>query len=110
MFKRIIVLITLSSCMFLLSITHVSAQTATPVITKRQVNQQKRIGQGVVSGELTKRETRQLKRQQRDIRITKRQAKADGTVTKAERQKISRKQNRANRNVARKKNNKRDRN
>jgi hypothetical protein len=36
------------------------AQTATPVITEKQINQQARIHEGVKSGELTRKEKRHL--------------------------------------------------
>ena len=39
----------------------------TPVATKRQGNQQKRIGEGVASGELKKGEVRKLEKEQRDV-------------------------------------------
>ncbi len=83
--------------------------TATPKVTKRQVNQSKRIGQGVNSGELTRGETKQLAHQQRRINRSKKAAKADGTVTKKERATIHARQNAASRNIKRKKHNKRDR-
>jgi len=71
--------------------------------------QQARIEQGVRSGELTRHEKRQLKRQQRRIRRDKKKAAADGVVTKAEKRKIRREQRRADRNIYRKKHNRRDR-
>jgi len=86
------------------------AQTATPNITKHQLNQQKRIKQGVKSGELTKKEHLKLKRQQVNIQKTKRAAKADGKVTRKERAVIKTKQKAASRNVYRKKHNARSRN
>lgn len=86
------------------------AQTTRPKVAKRQVNQQKKIRQGKRTGQLTPGETRQLQRQQEHINRTKRSAKADGTVTRAERAKIHQKQNRANRNIYHKKNNETSRN
>jgi hypothetical protein len=76
-----------------------TAQTATPRVTKRQGNQQARIGQGVKSGELTKGETRRLERQQTKIQHDKRVAKSDGVVTPGERAKLNREQNRASKRV-----------
>ena len=72
---------------------------------QRQGNQKERIKQGVKSGELTKKETKQVVRQQRDIQRTKKAAKADGVVTKKEKAVINKKQNKASRNIRRKKNN-----
>ncbi|BDS14080.1 hypothetical protein [Aureispira anguillae] len=85
------------------------AQTTKKEVTKKQVNQNARIHQGVRSGELTKRETKQLKAQQRDINQTKRAAKADGKVTAKERATIKHKQTKASANIARKKNNNKSR-
>lgn len=84
------------------------AQT-TPKVKKRQVNQKKRIKNGVKSGSLTKKEAAKLRKQQRNIKATKRAAKADGKVTRKERKQIQRKQNRASKNIYRKKHNKRNR-
>lgn len=97
--------------MFALFAVSVQAQsTATPQVSKRQVKQSKRIGQGVKSGELTKGETKQLAKQQRRINRSKKAAKADGQVTKKERANLHARQSAASRNVARKKNNSRNRN
>lgn len=77
--------------------------TQTPLVRERQENQQERIGQGVKSGELTAKEAARLERQQRRIQHEKREAKADGTVTKAERAELRARQNAASRNIARQK-------
>jgi len=97
--------------MFLVAFTFTTqAQTVTPDVSKTQVKQTKRIKQGVKSGELTKKEAKQLKRQQKDIQKTKRKAKADGKVTRKEKAIIKSKQAQADKNIAVKKNNRRDRN
>ena len=67
--------------------------TKTPKINERQVNQQKRIRQGVKSGELTKRETRKLEAGEAKIQSDKMAAKADGKVTKSESRKLNRELN-----------------
>lgn len=90
---------------FILTAGLVSAQTQTKKANQRQGNQKERIKQGFKSGELTKKETKQVVKQQRDIRKTKKAAKADGVVTKKEKAIINKKQNKANRNIKRKKNN-----
>ena len=54
-------------------------------IKKRQVHQQQRIHQGVVSGELTKKECISLEKQQRRIQRAKKAAWSDGSLNKAER-------------------------
>jgi hypothetical protein len=81
------------------------AQTATPKVTKRQHHQQQRIKQGVKSGELTKGEAARLEAQQGRIAVDKAKAKSDGVVTPKERAKLNREQNRASRNIYRKKHN-----
>lgn len=97
--------------MFLLGFAGVTfAQTATPKVTKRQINQKNRVKNGVQSGELTKRETANVAKQQKRINRSKKAAKADGVVTKKERAGIHARQNAASRNIARKKNNGRSRN
>ena len=88
----------------------IQAQTATPNVSKRQVKQQQRIGKGVRSGELTKGETVALQKQQKRINKSKKAAKADGKVSRRERAAIHKRQNAANRNIARKKNNRVSRN
>ncbi len=84
-----------------------NGSTATPVINQRQRNQQRRIGQGVQSGQLTGGETRQLERQQARIQATKQKDKADGNVTPQERRQLTRMQDRASRNIYRDKHNNR---
>ena len=80
-----------------------------PGVNKRQVNQSKRIRQGVRSGELTRHETVRLRQQQNRIKRQERRFKADGTFTKRERAKIHKRQNRASKNIYRKKHNARTR-
>ena len=85
-------------------------QTNAQTVAKKQVNQTARISNGVKSGELTRRENRQLAKQQRNIQRTKRAAKADGVVTRKEKAIINQKQKNASANVYRKRHNARDRN
>ena len=75
----------------------------TPVVKKRQINQQQRIQQGVCSRELTRDEYIQLQKQQIHIQRTKQRAKADGVVTQKEKVIIHHKQAKANHNIYRKK-------
>jgi hypothetical protein len=81
---------------------------ATPGIDKRQANQEKRIDQGVASGELTKREARRLEKQQAHINKAEGRAKADGVVTKAERARLHHEQDKASGNILRQKHDKQD--
>ena len=66
------------------------AQTATPVIHARQQNQEKRIENGVNSGQMTAKETLNAERREAKIQSDKHAAKADGVVTKAERRNLNR--------------------
>lgn len=79
------------------------AQAETPVIDQRQANQEKRIDQGIASGQLKEREADRLNKQQERINKMEDKAKADGVVTKGERARIDRAQDRASRRVAREK-------
>jgi hypothetical protein len=81
------------------------AQTTTPKVTKRQIHQQQRIKEGVKSGELTKGETKRLEAQQAKMSADKAAAKSDGVVTPEERAKLKHEQNRASKNIYRKKHN-----
>ena len=69
-----------------------------------------KIKQGVKSGELTRKETKTLINQQRDIRSDVRDARADGVVTASERRHIKLDKKKADASIHRKKHNNRDRN
>ena len=56
-----------------------------PGVNQRQHNQQHRIKQGVHSGELTREETRDLRRERNAIRQEERAYKSDGKLTREER-------------------------
>jgi hypothetical protein len=88
-----------------LSMPAFAQTTATPHVSKRQVAQQKRIADGVQSGELTSKETAHLEMREAKIQADKRAAKADGVVTDAERAKLQAEQNRASRKIYNKKHN-----
>lgn len=81
--------------------------TDDPIVQKREQNQEKRIEQGVKSGELTPREARKLEAQQAKIKQDETRMKSDGKLTKAERAKLTREQNRSSKNIYRKKHNNR---
>ena len=88
----------------LLSVSYsASAQTATPGITARQHNEQARIRQGVRSGELTRTEAARLKGREAEISQDKREAKADGVVTRDERQDIKKDERQTSRAIYRQK-------
>lgn len=72
----------------------VAAQPATPGVDQRQANQERRIQQGVQSGQLTGREAARLERGQDRVERMEDKAKADGAVTAQERTRLKRAQNR----------------
>jgi hypothetical protein len=86
--------------------TNASAQT----IKEKGKTQRQRITQGVKSSELTKKETKNLAKGQKEIRNDVKEAKADGTVTGAERKDIRQDQRQASRKIYRKKHNNGDSN
>ena len=69
------------------------AQTATPGIDQRQANQERRIDQGIASGQLTQREANRLERGQQRVDNMENRAKSDGVVTARERARIQHAQN-----------------
>ena len=79
------------------------ATPATPGIDQRQANQERRIEQGVKSGELTRGEAARLERGQAKLRHMEPRAKADGVVTAKERRQIMREQNKQSKRIAREK-------
>ena len=76
---------------------------ATPGIDKRQAEQQKRIDQGVKSGELTATEAARMEKGQERIQAMEDKAKADGKVTAKERARINQAQDVQSRHVAKEK-------
>ena len=76
---------------------------ATPGIDARQARQEQRIDQGVASGQLNKRETRRLDREQSAINRVENKAKADGTVTAQERKRLHHLQDHASKDISRQK-------
>jgi hypothetical protein len=73
--------------------------TNTPLIDKRDGNQQQRIQQGRQSGELTHREARKLKTEQKAVDHAQAKASADGNVTAKERHHIRRMQDKASKDI-----------
>ena len=88
-------------CILVLTGFTVAGQ-ATP-IDERQQNQQERVVQGVQNGELTRRETRGLVKNQRHIARTEAYLKADGEFSDKERALVQHKQNKAGRRIYRQK-------
>jgi Ni/Co efflux regulator RcnB len=79
------------------------AQTATPRVNTRERHQQRRIRQGVRSGELTKREAAKLEHQQAKTEAAEAAAKADGRVTSKERRHLRNRTRHTNRSIYRQK-------
>jgi hypothetical protein len=105
--KRIVSI--LLSAMFVLALgISVSAQR-TPSVDRREHRQQRRIHQGVKSGELTRREAARMERQQARTRRIERRAKADGTVTAKERARLQHRENRTSRRIYRQKHDRQNR-
>ena len=90
--------------MFGISFNTVSAQENQSAKTQRS-----RIKQGVKSGELTKGEAKNLRKDEKNIRKEVKAARADGKVTHAERKEIRHEKREASRKIFRKKHNNRER-
>jgi hypothetical protein len=76
-----------------------SHAAATPRVDKREANQDKRIQNGVASGQLNAKEAYRLEKDQAGINQAEAHAKADGRVTEAERRHLHKLQNRASREI-----------
>jgi hypothetical protein len=88
-----------------LSATMALAQDRTIRADERQMAQRTRIHQGRESGDITRREAVSLREDQRHIRRSERRAKADGDVSRYERRRLERKQDRASRRIHHARNN-----
>lgn len=86
-----------------LAVTALAGPTDAPVVKKRERNQQKRIEQGVKSGQLNPREAGRLEREQARIKQDEERMKSDGKLTPGERAKLKREQDRASRHIYREK-------
>ena len=91
------------SAMTLLITGMAYAEAETPVIDQRQTNQEKRIDQGIASGQLNEREANRLNKQQGHINKMEDKVKSDGVLTKREKARIHHAQDRASRHIAREK-------
>jgi hypothetical protein len=81
----------------------------TPGVDQRQRIERHRIQEGLASGELTRREAADARKNQRKVRRTERRVKADGVVTPTERARLHHKQNKASRQLRRDKHDAEDR-
>ena len=100
MMKKMLIV---GSGMTLLIIGTAFAEGETPVIDERQMNQERRIDQGIASGQLNEREATRLNNQQERINKMEDKAKSDGIMTKKERARINAAQDRSSRHIARQK-------
>jgi uncharacterized membrane protein YebE (DUF533 family) len=87
----------------LLATTGLSAQGR---INKRQARQDKRIEQGVASGQLTNKEAAKLEAGQAKVQTAETAARADGKVTAKEHAKIEHMQDKQSKKIARQKHDK----
>lgn len=78
-------------------------------INRRQYQEQRRIGQGIRSGELTRREAARLEAGLARIRIHERFARRDGEITPRERARLNHELNRESRAIYRQKHDGQDR-
>ena len=84
-----------------LALPAIAQTTSTPRIDQRQANQERRIDQGVKSGQLNQKEAARLEKGQARVQKMENKAVADGTVTAKERRKIERAQDKQSRKIAR---------
>jgi hypothetical protein len=103
--KKTGVILTMAGIICIAAAGSASAGTSDPVIDQRQINQERRIDQGVNSGQLTPAEAGRLEAQQARIEQREERMKNDGNLTERERRALTRQQNRAGRNIYRKKHN-----
>jgi hypothetical protein len=89
----------LGASLALFSIGSFAQAASTPRVDARQVKQEKRIDQGVSSGQLSSKEAARLEKEQGHVAKVEEKAKADGTVTAAERQHLHRAQNRTSADI-----------
>jgi hypothetical protein len=84
----------------------VAAQSATPRVDQRQINQETRIQQGVASGALSGKEAAKLEKGQAKVQAKEDKAKADGKVTARERAKLAKAQDRQSKRIYKEKHDK----
>ncbi len=81
------------------ALAQTSDTTSTPRIDQRQANQEKRIEQGVQSGQLTGKEAARLEKGQQHVENMENRATKDGVVTKKERRRIEHAQDQQSRKI-----------
>ncbi|MBI5410041.1 MAG: hypothetical protein HZA14_11800 [Nitrospirae bacterium] len=94
-----IIKLTVVLMLILFAVPAIAGNTDTPVVDKKQENQEQRIEQGIASGELTKKEAVRLEREQAKIEKEEKAFKADGVLTKQERGKLHHDLNKSSRHI-----------
>ena len=94
-----------SVVMSIMSTTSANAGVYTPRIDARQAKQQKRIQQGINSGQISPGEAARLNAQQDRIELLEDRVEADGVLSGKERARLAHRQNKASRNIHRMKHN-----
>lgn len=107
--SRVSLVLLVAGVLGVAGLSQAEAGTRDPRVNQRQQNQHQRIKQGVRSGELTRRETGALAREQRDVRQLERAYKSDGELTRAERVDLHQEQNQASRHIYNQKHDAQDR-
>lgn len=99
--KRIVSI--LVSVTFVLGLGLSAMAQKTKSVDNREHRQQKRIKQGVKSGELNKREAARMETQQARTKRLEAKAKSDGKVTAKERARLQHRENKTSRRIYRQK-------
>ncbi len=68
-------------------------------VKKREENQQNRVAQGVKSGELTAGETARIEKGEQKIEADRKAALADGKMTRKEKKKLNREENKESKKI-----------
>lgn len=102
-FARPLLAAVIFSAVTLPAFAQAPATPSTPNLDRREANQQRRIDQGVNSGQLTPRETARLERRLAKLNADEAKAKSDGVVTPKERAQLQAEANRDSRAIAREK-------
>ena len=95
------------SGMMLLITRMAFAESGTSVIEQRQTNQEQRIDQGIVDGQLSERETNRVNEQQEQVNKMENKEQSDSVMTEKERARIIAAQARTSQYIAREKHDRR---
>jgi len=103
---EIITTILTGSIAFMLAVAPAfAASTDDSGIQKREAIQERRIDQGVKSGQLTPKESGKLEGREAKIKQDEERMKSDGKLTEKERAKLTKQQNKASKKIYKKKHN-----